>query len=198
MHISSMTNQPLRAGSLVSAVLAATLALCIASADAAEPKQGAAGNVAASVNPKATVQELMVEIGAASEKIWNAVSVVTDASGTHERTPSTPAQWKELRGQALRLAEMSKLLMTPGRPVAGPNVKTTVTSMEPLDVAAIQQRLDANPAALAGCAQSVRTVAMQLVAAADRRNVQKFSELGGSLDEIAENCHKTFWYPDQK
>jgi hypothetical protein len=56
----------------------------------------------------------------------------------------------------------------------------------------------ANPAALAAFAQSNRTVALQLVDAVDRRDVQKLSDLGGSLDEVCEACHKTFWYPDQK
>jgi hypothetical protein len=36
------------------------------------------------------------------------------------------------------------------------------------------------------------------VDAVDQRDVQKFSDLGGSLDEVCEACHKTFWYPDQK
>jgi len=88
--------------------------------------------------------------------------------------------------------------MIPGRPVAGPNVKTTVKNMEPLDIAAIQKRLAANPAALAGFAQSTRTVALQLVGAVDKHDVQKLSDLGGTLDEVCEACHKVFWYPDQK
>jgi cytochrome c556 len=70
--------------------------------------------------------------------------------------------------------------------------------MEALDVAGIQKRLAANPAALATFAQSARTVALQLVDAVDQRDVQKFTDLGGSLDEVCEACHKTFWYPNQK
>jgi hypothetical protein len=77
-------------------------------------------------------------------------------------------------------------------------VKTTVKSKELLDVAAIQNRLAANPAALTAFALSTRTVALQLVEAVDRRDVQKFTDLGGSLDEVCEACHKTFWYPNQK
>ena len=201
MHISSVTRQPLRAGSLVGAMIAATLSLCISSAHAAQPKKAAAGKVAvpAQFAVTASFQELMdAEMDATSEKIWNAVSIVNDESGTHQKTPSTPAEWQELRRQAIRLAETANLLMIPGRPVAGPTVKTTVKSMEPLDVAAIQKRLAANPAALAAFAQSARTVALQLVDAVDRREVQKFSDLGSSLDEVCEACHKTFWYPDQK
>jgi cytochrome c556 len=86
--------------------------------------------------------------------------------------------------------------MTPGRPVADPKVNTTLKSREPLDVAAIQERLIANPSALAAFAKSARTVALQLVKAVDKRDLQKFSELGGSLDEVCEACHKTFWYPN--
>ena len=201
MHISSVTDNPLRAGSLVAAIIAVTLSLCISSADAEGPKKAAAGKVAvpARFAVTATFQELMdAEMDAPSEKIWAAVSIVNDASGMHQKTPSTPDEWQELRRQAIRLAETSNLLMIPGRPVAGPNVKTTVKSREPLDVATIQKRLDTNPAALAAFAQSNRTVALQLVDAVDRRDVQKLSDLGGSLDEVCEACHKTFWYPDQK
>ena len=201
MHTSSVTDNPIRAGRLVGAMIATALSLCISSADAAEPKKAPASKVAvpAQFAITATFQELMdAEMDATSEKIWNAVSIVNDESGTHQKTPSTPADWQELRRQAIRLAETANLLMIPGRPVAGPNVKTTVKSMEPLDVAAIQKRLAANPAALAAFAQSARTVALQLVDAADRREVQKFSDLGSSLDEVCEACHKIFWYPDQK
>ena len=201
MYIFSATKQPLRAGSLVAAMIAATLSLCISSADAEGPKKAAAGKVAvpARFAVTATFQELMdAEMDAPSEKIWAAVSIVNDKSGTHQKMPSTPEEWLELRRQAIRLAETSNLLMIPGRPVAGPNVKTTIKSQEPLDVAAIQKRLAANPAALAAFAQSARTVSLQLVDAVDRRDVQKFSDLGGSLDEVCEACHKTFWYPDQK
>jgi hypothetical protein len=200
MHISSVTDNPLRAGSLVGAMIAATLSLCISSADAAGPKN-APGKVAvpAQFALTATFQELMdAEMDATSEKLWNAVSIVNDETGTHQKTPSTPAEWQELRRQAIRLAETTNLLMIPGRPVAAPNVKTTVKSLEPLDVAAIQKRLAANPAALAAFALSARTVALQLVDAIDKHDVQKLSDLGGSLDEVCEACHKTFWYPDQK
>jgi hypothetical protein len=201
MFILSAEKSPLLANILVGAVIAATLSLCISSAEAAGPKLAPAGKVTvpAQFAVTATFQELMdAEMDAPSEKIWTAVSVVNDASGTHEKAPSTPDEWQELRRQASRIAETSNLLMIPGRPVAGPNVKTTVKSMEALDVAAIQKRLAANPAALVAFAQSSRTVALQLVDAVDRRDVQKFTELGGSLDEVCEACHKTFWYPNQK
>jgi hypothetical protein len=201
MHISSVTHHPLRAGIIVCTMIAATLSLCISSADAAGPKKAPAGKVAvpAQFAITATFQELMdAEMDAPSEMIWKAVSIVNDESGTHQKTPSTPSEWQELRRQAIRLAETSNLLMIKGRSVAGPNVKTTVKSMEPLDVAAIQKRLAANPAMLAAFAQTTRTVALQLVDAIDRRDVQKLSDLGGSLDEVCEACHKTFWYPDQK
>jgi len=200
MRISTATTKPLRGGSLVGAMIAATLSLCISSATAG-PKVTSAGKLArpAQFAITATFQELMdAEMDPTSEKIWNAVSIVNDDSGTHQKVPSTPAEWQELRRQAIRLAETSNLLMIAGRHVAGPNVKTTVKSKEPLDVAAIEKRLAANPAAHASFAQTARTVALQLVDAIDRRDIQKVSDLGGSLDEVCEACHKIFWYPDQK
>jgi hypothetical protein len=182
-------------------MIAATFSLCICSAEAEAPKKVAPAKVVvpAQFAVTATFQELMdAEMDAPSEKIWTAVSVVNDASGTHQKAPSTPDEWQELRRQAIRLAETSNLLMIPGRPIAAPNVKTTIKSQEALAVAAIKKRLATNPGALAAFAQSARTVALQLVEAVDRRDVQKFSDLGGTLDEVCEACHKTFWYPDQK
>jgi hypothetical protein len=182
-------------------MIAAIFSLSIPSADAEVPKKADLGKVTvpAQFAVTATFQELMdAEMDAPSEKIWTAVSIVNDASGTHQRTPSTPDEWQELRRQSIRLAETSNLLMIPGRPVAAANVKTTIKSQEALDVAAIKKRLAANPAALAAFAQSARIVALQLVEAVDRRDVQKFSDLGSTLDEVCEACHKTFWYPDQK
>jgi cytochrome c556 len=33
--------------------------------------------------------------------------------------------------------------------------------------------------------------------AADKRDVAAITDVGGTLDEVCESCHKLFWYPDE-
>ncbi|MGU7771565.1 hypothetical protein ACV229_15445 [Burkholderia sp. MR1-5-21] len=204
MRNSIVRIRSLRAGGLIGATLtAASLFLFIASADAAGPEKASGTKpdvhkiaVPPQLAITATFQEIMdAEMDPASEKVWKAVGVTNDATGTHQKAPSTPAEWQELRRQSIRLAEAANLIMLPGRHVAAGS--TTIKSMEPLDVAAIQKRLAANPVVLAAFAESFRGVALQLVDAVDKRDAAAFSKAGEALDGVCEGCHKTFWYPDE-
>jgi hypothetical protein len=38
---------------------------------------------------------------------------------------------------------------------------------------------------------------MNTIQAIDRRDLDAMLELGGTLDEVCESCHITFWYPNQ-
>ncbi len=145
--------------------------------------------------PTATFQEVMdAAVDPTSDFIWNAVSTSQDATGVHENQPRTAEEWHTFRRNALLLAEAANLIAVPGRHVA--NGDKTIKDTQPLDVAQIQQRLDANREALLGFAGAMREVAMKLVAAADQKDVAAITDLGGTLDEVCESCHKVFWYPE--
>jgi hypothetical protein len=146
--------------------------------------------------PTATFQEIMDSVvDPSSDFIWDAVSTTVDATGIHEKQPRTDAEWHEIRRRAILLAEAANLIAVPGRRVASGD--KTVEEREPLDVTNIQRRLDTNHEQLVGFANALREVSVQLVAVADKKDVAGITELGGTLDEVCESCHKVFWYPDQ-
>ena len=66
---------------------------------------------------------------------------------------------------------------------------------EPLPVAEIQKRLDTQHDQLEGFAAGLRAVSLQLIAAADRKDAPAIKTLGSALDQVCEDCHLVFWYP---
>jgi hypothetical protein len=134
------------------------------------------------------------EVDPSADFIWASVSSSVTKQGLEEHRPHTDKEWHELRRRAIVLAEAANLLSISGRRAANGN--STLEEVGPLDTAAIQKRLDANPVALAGFADGLRSVSLQLLEAIDKRDVAGISNLGGTLDEVCEACHLTFWYPD--
>jgi hypothetical protein len=146
--------------------------------------------------PAATFQEIMDSIvDPAGDFVWKAVSTTVDAKGIHEVRPTTDAEWHALRQRAIMLVEAANLIAVPGRRVARGN--RTIEEPGDLDVVHIQQRLDTQHDQLVGFAGALRNIGLKLVDAVDRKDVDAFTEHGGTLDEVCEECHKVFWYPDQ-
>lgn len=147
--------------------------------------------------PTATFQEIMDSVlDFSSDYIWKAVSSTTDMKGLHTMQPRTDEQWHEFRRRAILLVEAANLIVVPGRRVA--NGDKTVEDKQPLEVVKIQQRLDSQHDQLAGFASALREVSLKLLDATDKRDVAAITDLGGTLDEVCESCHKVFWYPDQQ
>lgn len=143
----------------------------------------------------ATIQDIMDSaVDPSADYLWESVSTTVNKKGIDERRPRSDKEWHEVRRRAVLLAEAANLIAMPGRRVArGSNV---LEDGAPLDTPAIQKRLDANPAALAGFADALRSTSVQLLDAIDRRDVAALTDLGGTLDEVCEACHRTYWYPD--
>jgi hypothetical protein len=188
--------------------MASLLALLLAACGGSGPAGtagGASGTSASGVaatpaaespyKPTATFQEVMDSaVDPSADYIWNAVSTTVDKSGIHERKPVTDEDWHQLRRRAVLLAESANLIAVPGRKAAN-NTKTLEEGIA-LDPEPIQKRLDANHAQLVGFAEALRQIAIKLVEAADHKDPVAVTEAGGTLDEVCEDCHKVFWYPD--
>ena len=146
--------------------------------------------------PSSTFQEVMDSVvDPAADYVWESVSYHADLKGVTDRRPRTDADWHALRQHAVVLVEAANLISVPGRKVANSN--RMVEGGGPLETEAIQKRLDTQHAALVGFAGNLRGIGAQLIAAADRHDVEAITELGGTLDEVCESCHRAFWYPDE-
>ncbi|MBO9575414.1 MAG: hypothetical protein J7494_06745 [Sphingobium sp.] len=100
------------------------------------------------------------------DSIWKWQGFITDSTGEHALQPKNEKEWTEAESGALTLAEITNILMLPGRRIDDP----------------------AWDKAVAG----VRDVALRAAEAAKNKNYDKFFEIGGELDAACEACHVKF------
>ncbi|MEQ1601877.1 MAG: cytochrome c [Methylophilaceae bacterium] len=154
--------------------------------------------IASPFKPVATLQELMVSvIDPNIDPIWNSVSTVSTKSGTVEKVPQTDEEWTQLRHHAVTLTEVSNLLAIEGRPIAVEGASTSIHPVE-LSPADIQKTIAANRADFNKHAQAFQNATQLLLQAIDNKNTEELVQAGGVVEHVCEQCHKQFWYPNDK
>lgn len=98
--------------------------------------------------------------------IWKWQGYINDGKGMRSLFPKNEEEWEEAESGALTLAEITNLLLMPGRRIDDPKWD----------------------AAVAG----VRAVALKAAAAAEKHNAKAFFDAGGELDVACDNCHRQF------
>jgi hypothetical protein len=148
--------------------------------------------------PVATVKDVMDDIVIpSSEFVFNAVSTVQGPNGVEDKAPKNDAEWAEVRKHALLLSEAGNLLMVPGRHIAGPNDKSNNPGSE-LEPSQMEALVAKNRATFARRARGLIDATALALKAIDARNAEMLSDAGGEIDAACENCHLTFWYPNEK
>ena len=166
-----------------------------APAAAARPKAAAPQGTS---KPVATVKDVMDFIVIpSSEFVFNAVSSTQGPNGAEDKAPKTDADWAEVRKYAVLLSEAGNLLMVPGRHVAGPKDKSNNPGSE-LEPAQMDALVAKAPADFARKARGLIDATAMALKAIDARSVEGLSDAGGDIDEACENCHLTYWYPNEK
>lgn len=129
--------------------------------------------------------------------VWESVGTEITAQGTHEKSPRTDAEWTDVRGRAVLLAEAANLLLigdrnvaAHGKALADSDVKGISTPVE------IQKAIDTNRDQFRAFALALRGAAQQAIAAIDAKNTAALVEAGSSIDTVCEDCHSKFWYPN--
>jgi cytochrome c556 len=62
----------------------------------------------------------------------------------------------------------------------------------------VQKAIDAKPKVLQAFATQLVGSMDELIAATRAKNVKKFADVSGRLDQECEGCHVQFWYPNEK
>jgi hypothetical protein len=164
-------------------------------APAPRPRPAAAASSAKAV---ATVKDVMDFIVIpSSEFVFNSVSSTEGPNGPVEKQPRTEEEWTEVKKHALLLSEAGNLLMVPGRHVASPKDKSNNPGSE-LEPAQMDALVAKSPAAFAAKARGLIDATALALKAIDAKNVEGLSDAGGAIDEACENCHLTYWYPNEK
>lgn len=182
-------------GMRAGAVLLALLAVCGCSARK-DGGDGAGASAAAQQPflPVASIKELMDStVDPAADGVWDAVGTVSSAKGVDHHQPRNAEEWQAVRRHAVTLAEAMNVVMIDGRHAAPAGTKAGMGEQEP---AQIEAAIKANPAQFNQFATATRDVAVEIVRAIDRRDVEGLMHLGGTLDDRCESCHVTYWYPN--
>jgi hypothetical protein len=147
----------------------------------------------------ASVQEIMQSmVDPSADAVWDSVGTTINAQGTLHRQPHTDAQWLQVRHQAITLIESTNLLIMDGRRVVAPGARMAQEDAQGvLSAAQAQQRLDSQHAQFVQFAYALHDVGEQMLNAIDAKDTKAMISVGGTMDDVCEACHLTFWYPNQ-
>ena len=128
--------------------------------------------------------------------LWNAVAEIISIEGSELRAPETDEEWDEVRHGAIALRESTNLMLIEGRPVAYPGETSAdpETELEPEQIEAlINEDREAWTLRVHDLYDAVETA----FAAIDARDAAALMEAGSQIDTMCENCHLTYWYPEE-
>jgi len=103
---------------------------------------------------------------AGGEGIWRWQGYIADSKGERSLFPTDDKEWEDAESGGLLLAELTNVLLMPGRRIDDPKWD----------------------AAVAG----VRAVAQKAASAAEKHDKEGFFAAGGELDEACDVCHRQF------
>ncbi len=186
----------------VTAALAAVTLTAVGLTACSQSQAPAATASAASqtpFQPDASIQDLMVNVvDHNADILWESVAVISSEKGIEERMPRTDEEWAAVRSAAVTLAEATNLLMIPGRKVAHAGKVLQDSDVEGiLSAEQIQALIDADHPQFASKAIALHAAALAALEAIDAKDHNKLSDVGGAIDEACEQCHTTYWYPNQ-
>jgi hypothetical protein len=146
--------------------------------------------------PAASIQDLMdSQIDPAADFIWDSVGTIITAAGTEERQPHTDKEWGEVRRRVVALIEATNLLIIPGRRVASEEFASAGPGV--LSSAEIESKLAGDRADFDSFALALREVAVQELAAVERKDEATLLQDGEAMDGVCEACHVANWYPHE-
>jgi hypothetical protein len=132
-----------------------------------------------------------------AETIWDAVSTAVTEKGVETKAPKNQEEWDMMRHAAVSVSEAMNLILMPGRKVAKPGDQAKDPTVE-LTPEQIQELIDKDRESWGKLAHELQTAMDDAIKAIDAKNPDALSNAGGGIDAACENCHKKYWYPNDK
>ena len=167
-------------------------------APAAAPAPAAPATWGGEITPIVSVKELMRDvIDPLSDNIFLSVGTEVTKAGVKEWAPKTDEDWERVEWAGVTLAEGLNALLIPGRRVAPPGTVSESPEHE-LNPEQIEEILKKEPEVWVGFVHALDDTVQEIQEAIRKRDLKTLNEAGGALDEVCENCHLHFWYPNDK
>jgi cytochrome c556 len=147
------------------------------------------------------LHELMKAIVAPETQIvWDVGNNAQDADGNPDASKLKAGDWSKLIAASNKVKQAAQALAQADHILAAsPGVKLDGEGNPgTYGVKQVQTAIDKNPAAFKAFAQALVVNMDQVLAAAQAKNAQKLFDSSGGLDQVCENCHVQFWYPEEK
>src|SRR6266508_1368642 len=168
------------------------------SQQAAAPATTPATPASPDYTPTATIKDLMQSVvDPNADVVWLSVTTVQSAKGTIDSAPKTDEEWTKVRHGAIALMEAANLLIVPGRHVAKPGEKSDTPGVE-LEPSEMEVLINKDVPAFRMRAKALHDAGLAAVQAVDNKDAQKVFEVGEQIEQACENCHKQYWYPNEK
>lgn len=174
----------------MNAVMKSTCALCLL----------VMGSTFAADATQANVQiTMLTKVNPQALALWDLTNDAQDDNGDIDARKINAATWA-------RLLEIGKAIEEGGRALASgkgviaaaPGAKLQDETAPGASKAAdVQRFIDAKPAVFRKHALELQGTGTALIGAVTKRDGKKLTELSNALDEVCENCHMAFWYPQQ-
>ena len=146
----------------------------------------------------ATVKDIMLHIiDPAGDMVWDSVATTIDKGGIHETAPKSDEEWFKVRSGLIMMIEGSNLLMVPGRKVARPGEKSETPGVE-LEPSEMDELIAKDRKAWYERAKALHDIATSVLPIVDAKDAQKLFDVGEDIDKACENCHRQYWYPNEK
>lgn len=180
-----------------SLMLVACAALAAGSCQSKQPEPAPAADQPP-YTTTATVKDIMLHIiDPAGDLVWDSVTTVIDKQGLHESVPKTDEDWFKVRSGVITLIEASNLLMIPGRAMAKPGEKSEAPGVE-LEPAEMEVLVNKDRAGWYSRAQDLHNISLKVLDIVEKKDAQALFDIGEDLDKACENCHRAYWYPNEK
>lgn len=150
--------------------------------------------------PAPTVHEAMKDVIAPQATVlWDVSNGALDDNGNPDGSKMTAAQWNQIVDAGQRMHEMAVALATADKLVASaPGVAIESEGQpEGSTAAQVQGFIDADPKTFVAHAKALAAAAETFVTAARAKDAAKLGEVSGTLDQVCEECHQQYWYPNE-
>ena len=148
-----------------------------------------------------TFHEVMAdEIDPGADVLWAIGNKAIGDQAGIDPSKMTDEDWTKLaegadalRASALKIATMDPVVLTrKGVPIGDEGAPLGHTSAE------VQANFDKDPQTLRDMANALAAHSADIAAASRAHDAAKAGPLIDQLDGVCENCHLTFWYPEEK
>jgi hypothetical protein len=173
-------------------------ALAASSCQSKQPEPAEPAPAQPQYTTNATIKDIMLHIvDPAGDLVWDSVATVIDKKGLHETVPASDEDWFKVRTGVITLIEASNLLMIPGRAMARPGEKSEAPGVE-LEPAEMEVLVKKDLEGWNSRAKDLHNVSLKVLDVVEKKDAKALFDIGEDLDKACENCHRAYWYPNEK